>query len=506
MANKMAKKTFNETNSSIEWARWSWNPVTGCKHGCEYCYATAMVKRFPKAHPYGMEPHFHADRLEAPFDTKIPRGRKNEPGIRNVFVTSMGDLFGEWVEQDWIDQVLDVVRRADMWNFMFLTKNPRRLAEIDWPENSWVGTTVDRQFRVEPAVEIFSQFDAPVKFLSCEPLLEELTFPAMDCFDLIIIGAQSGSGALPEQQPELQWVESLMDQARSSNCCIYTKPNLKVGPVLMEYPTVCSATATGDKSASARTVAHRGEVAYTEMSAALRKACDGIREALRSSVKAEAIARHKVGVIVRRVMSNEDKYGRKSIPKLGLVLGLDPSGLYDAAKVAKHWSEDEVCQLLGRQDREEQKNVGVSWSHMVSLARVDNKKDRELLLRDTIGYGWSVRDLQMAIAKAGANGGAGRATASDSMGALRQFEKMSEAGESKVPSWDVLFMDAMDDPDDGVVTPEALEILRSIQTGQQEIKARCERNIERTEAAIAKIEKMISGNDEEERDDTFAAA
>ena len=64
----------------------------------------------------------------------------------------------------------------------------------------------------------------------------------------------------------------------------------------------------------------------------------------------------------------------------------------------------------------------------------------------------------------------------------------------------------MDDPDDEVVTPDALEILRSIQTSQQKIKARCERNIERTEAAIAKIEKMISGDDEEERDDTFAAA
>jgi len=230
------KKTFNKTNGSIAWAKWSWNPVSGCEHGCDYCYAMAMTKLYPNAHPYGMEPHFHADRLDAPFNTKIPRSRKNEPGIRNVFVSSMGDLFGDWVEQKWIDQVLDVVRQADMWNFMFLTKNPERLVKIDWPKNAWVGTTVDRQFRVEPAVEIFSQFDAPVKYLSCEPMLEELIFPKMNCFDMIIIGAQTRSGGGPEIQPDPQWVASLIDQARSADCRIYTKPNLKVGPVIDVYP------------------------------------------------------------------------------------------------------------------------------------------------------------------------------------------------------------------------------------------------------------------------------
>jgi hypothetical protein len=187
----------------------------------------------------------------------------------------MGDLFGEWVEREWIDQVLDVVRRADKWNFMFLTKNPKRLAEIDWPANSWVGTTVDRQDRVEPAVEIFSQLDAPVKFLSCEPMLQELTFPTMACFNLIIIGAQTGAGG---RQPKLQWVESLVDQARSGDCRIYTKPNLKVGPVILEYPPIRPVAATGEelteKSAASRTNAQRGVITYGEMSAALRQACD----------------------------------------------------------------------------------------------------------------------------------------------------------------------------------------------------------------------------------------
>jgi protein gp37 len=504
---KKTKKKFNEANESIDWAKWSWNPVTGCKHACEYCYATPLTKLYPKAHPYGMKPHFHADRLDAPFNTKIPRGRENEPGIRNVFVTSMGDLFGEWVEQEWIDRVLDVVRRADMWNFMFLTKNPKRLAEIDWPTNSWIGTTVDRQHRVDTAVEIFSRLDAPVKYLSCEPMLEELTFPKMDCFDMIIIGAQTGAGG---RQPKLQWVESLVDQARSGDCQIYTKPNLKVGPVILEYPPIRPVAATGEelteKSAASRTNAQRGVITYGEMSAALRQACDDIHEALSSSVETEVTARHKVGEIVRRVMGNEDKYGRKSVPRLGRVLGLDPSGLYDAAKVATCWSEDEVRGLLGRQDRDKKKNVGISWSHMVALARIEDKKDRERALRETIGYGWSIRDLQKEIAKAGASGGGGAKSAPDVMSDLRRFEKTSEASENKLPSWDELFVDAMDDPSDEVATPEALKILRAIQTTQQEIKARCEKNLEQTEAAISKIEEKIAAKDEEDGEQKVEAA
>jgi len=507
---KTTKKKFNETNKSINWAKWSWNPVTGCEHGCEYCYATHMVKLYPKAHPYGMKPHFHADRLDAPFNTKIPRGRENEPGIRNVFVTSMGDMFGEWVDQKWIDQVLDVVRRADMWNFMFLTKNPKRLAEIDWPANSWVGTTVDRQDRVNTAVEVFSQFDATVKFLSCEPMLEKLTFPKMDCFDMIIIGAQSRSGGKSEIQPKLQWVTSLIDQARSDECQIYTKPNLKVGPVLLEYPPVRSPTATGEelteKSAASRTNAQRGVITYGEMSAALREACDEIREALSNLVELDVIARYKVAEIVRRVVGDEDKYGRKSVPRLARVLGLDPSGLYDAAKVAECWSADEVRGLLGRQDRDNKKNVGISWSHLVALARIEDKKDRERILRETIGYGWSVRDLQKEIAKAGASGRSRVKNDPDIMNDLRRFEKTSKASGSKLPSWEELFVDAMDDPGDEVVTPEALDILRSIQTTQQEIQDRCEKNIEQATAAISKIEDRIVVKDEEDSELEVEAA
>jgi len=81
------------------------------------------------------------------------------------------------------------------------------------------------------------------------------------------------------------------------------------------------------------------------------------------------------------------------------------------------------------------------------------------------------------------------------LGDLRQFEKMSEAGENKVPSWDEIFVDTMDNPSADVSTPEALEVLLSIQAKQQETKAQCESNLERVKAAISKIEEKIAAKD-----------
>ena len=145
-----AKATFNQTNDSVEWARWTWNPVTGCLHGCEYCYAREIANRFFKEK---FKPTFHPGRLQAPHNTPIPAN--GTTWDKNVFVCSMADLFGEWVKQDWIDRIMDVVSTTPQWNYLFLTKNPQRLLTIKWPSNAWVGTTVDIQSRVNPAMEVF---------------------------------------------------------------------------------------------------------------------------------------------------------------------------------------------------------------------------------------------------------------------------------------------------------------------------------------------------------------
>jgi protein gp37 len=227
---KSDKRVFNYTNENIDWAKWSWNPVTGCKHGCKYCYARDIANhRFG-----GFEPKEHLHRLAAPRLTRIPDSKKDEPGIHNVFVCSMADLFGDWVPDEWIEKVLNAVRDNPQWNYLFLTKNPKRLSGIDWPEQAWVGTTVDCQARVEPAEEAFKNVNANVKFVSVEPFQEQLEFHHLDRFDWVIIGGRSKSSGMAAGQPESIWVERLVWQARKAKCKVYFKPNLKYGP--KEYP------------------------------------------------------------------------------------------------------------------------------------------------------------------------------------------------------------------------------------------------------------------------------
>jgi protein gp37 len=232
------RSTFNRTNELVDWAKWSWNPVTGCLHDCVYCYARDLAQTL---YPEKFEPTFRPERLKAPHWTKLPPeardlslDEQDKAGWRNVFVCSMADLFGKWVLQDWIDAVLDEVRAAPQWNFLFLTKFPQRLAQIDWPANAWVGTSVDRQYRVSIAEKAFRDVNAPVKWLSCEPLLEDLTFSSLAMFDWVVIGGQSESSQSPAFQPAWAWVKHLLLQAWQSDCLVYMKPNLTVRS--QEYP------------------------------------------------------------------------------------------------------------------------------------------------------------------------------------------------------------------------------------------------------------------------------
>jgi protein gp37 len=231
------KQVFNkEKSDSIEWSKWTWNPVTGCSYACQYCYARDIGDRFQG----GFEPKFHPERLSAPINTRLPTDTGN--GNLNVFVCSMAELFGDWVPQEWIDQVIESCTKAPEWNFIFLTKNPKRLIGIKWPKNAWVGTTVDCQSRVNSAVAAFDELNKHpyrpvVTFLSCEPMNERLDFGdrGLHSFDWIIIGGRSVSSRMPAFQPEWEWVEKLHNEARAAGCKVYWKPNLTVRP--KEYPT-----------------------------------------------------------------------------------------------------------------------------------------------------------------------------------------------------------------------------------------------------------------------------
>lgn len=231
-ASRKAKEGFNEQKTDfIEWARWSWNPVVGCLTNCVYCYARDIAV---KTYPNGFAPAFVPSRLWTPSNIEVPEQAKDEIGFKNVFVCSMADLFGKWVPKVWIEAVLEVVRKNKQWNFLFLTKFPLRLAEFVFPNNAWVGTSVDCQTRVENAEKAFKNVTAKVKWLSCEPLLEPIQFKSLDMFDWVVIGGASKSTETPEFRPPRAWVNSLWEQAREAGCKIYEKTNLLER--VREYP------------------------------------------------------------------------------------------------------------------------------------------------------------------------------------------------------------------------------------------------------------------------------
>lgn len=242
--------TFNTTNDNIEWASWSWNPVTGCLHGCTYCYARDIASRF-----YGylgdteerFKPVFYPERLTAPANTKQPDlNAIDDPvkrlGKQNVFVCSMADLFGKWVPNEWIEAVLQQAWDNPQWNFLFLTKFPIRMAEFEYPDNAWLGTTVDKQWAVERAEKAFDKLRVGgyrgVAWLSCEPMLEKLTFSSLNMFDWLVVGGSSGSNTDAAFKPPFDWTVHLWNQAKRYGLPVYMKTNLGIENEVRvrEYP------------------------------------------------------------------------------------------------------------------------------------------------------------------------------------------------------------------------------------------------------------------------------
>jgi protein gp37 len=210
---------FSEEKNS--WARFSWNPMVGCKAGCPHCPGREKAEK----HFGGFKPKFRPEFLKAPQNTPLPK--TNDPGDRNVHVCPVTDLFGDGVSQDRINQVLKAVEQSPDWNFFFLTKNPDRLIEIEWPENAWVGVMVDTQDGGTRAEEAFTKVKCKRKFLYCELGSEPIAFKTLEPFKWLIL--ESG-----KEQPQWEWVESLLNQARQAGLPVFFGSGLKIQP--KEFP------------------------------------------------------------------------------------------------------------------------------------------------------------------------------------------------------------------------------------------------------------------------------
>lgn len=246
-----AKATFNDSKGQgISWAAWSWNPVTGCLHGCDYCYARAIATddRYSSAYPAGFTPLFHHERLDAPANTVIPAARRDDPAYQRVFVCSMADLYGRWVPDEWINQVHASMCANPQWQYITLTKFPARYVGLEMPPGAWVGTSVDEQKRVRIAEDAFRKIDSgAVKWLSLEPLKEPLEFTDLSVFDWVVIGAQTETrqpdGHVPAFAPPFEWVARIVVQALDAGCRVHLKPNLRSAPGMQwldEYPQLGS--------------------------------------------------------------------------------------------------------------------------------------------------------------------------------------------------------------------------------------------------------------------------
>jgi protein gp37/ParB-like chromosome segregation protein Spo0J len=224
-----------QQGSAIEWARWSHNTVTGCLHNCPYCYARDIAER---VYPQGFVPVFHPSRLAGPASVAVPAAAAKDPSYRNVFANSMSDLFGQWVPAEWIEATIEMARRNPRWTFLTLTKFPQRAAEFEFPDNWWMGTTVDAQSRVDNAEKAFARVRCGTKWLSLEPLLEPLRFKRLDLFQWVVIGGASPSNQTPAWRPPYRWTARLTLEATDAGCRVYHKTNLGVedGPRLREFP------------------------------------------------------------------------------------------------------------------------------------------------------------------------------------------------------------------------------------------------------------------------------
>jgi protein gp37 len=208
--------------SRIEWTEQTWNPVVGCTKispGCMNCYAEIMARRLQAmgtpGYENGFTPSIRPEKLSEPLNRK----KKTI-----YFVNSMSDVFHEAVPIEFIDKIFDVIRKTPQHTYQILTKRADRLATYftthEPPENAWLGVSVENVKHGLPRIDLLRTVNAKVRFLSVEPLLEDLGTINLDSIHWVIVGGESGPKARPMQEA---WVENIRCQCETAGTAFFFK-------------------------------------------------------------------------------------------------------------------------------------------------------------------------------------------------------------------------------------------------------------------------------------------
>ncbi len=213
-------------NSKIEWTDATWNPVRGCTKispGCLHCYAETFAERWRgvPGHPF-----------EQGFDLRVVPEKLGDPlrwgTSRMIFVNSMSDLFHEKVSDDYIVSVARVMTAANWHTYQVLTKRADRLQKLlkgklgfaAKQQHIWWGVSVENQKHGIPRIDLLRKSPAQVRFLSVEPLLENLGPINLDGINWVIVGGESGPGARPM---DISWVRDIHAQCRRAKIKFFFK-------------------------------------------------------------------------------------------------------------------------------------------------------------------------------------------------------------------------------------------------------------------------------------------
>jgi len=208
--------------SKIEWTEKTWNPVTGCikiSPGCKHCYAESMSKRLKAMNAPGYDNGFKLSLL--PERLEQPRTRK-KPTM--YFVNSMSDLFQVGVSNDFIDQVMNTIMETPQHTYQILTKRSANMREYfakrPVPKNAWLGVSVEDKKYGKPRIKDLSAIQSKTRFLSVEPLLEDLGELHLKGIHWVIVGGESGSKARPMKE---NWAINVRDQCIEQDVSFFFK-------------------------------------------------------------------------------------------------------------------------------------------------------------------------------------------------------------------------------------------------------------------------------------------